>query len=210
MPPKPSFQNSACIQKGTACNLFPKCELKVSCPPRQGKPIIIARPQNHHAGHLKYNKEDPIFITTLEADITKLQGKKMQEGDIEMMLRRLLIFRFHVKLENPAEVPPCGHCFAKLVLNGRGMTPRSSNTAQKRTAGVGFTGDTPEAKRGPQSWSVGDVLQYLDKLDLGHVKDTFINNAVDGELLMGLSPEDLVQELGLTKLQARKIKERLG
>ena len=44
-----------------------------------------ARPQNHQAGHLEYNTEDPIFITILETDITKIQNKKMQEGCIEIV-----------------------------------------------------------------------------------------------------------------------------
>ena len=41
----------------------------------EGQPIVIARPQNQYSGHLKYRGTAPIFITTLESDITKLKGK---------------------------------------------------------------------------------------------------------------------------------------
>ena len=46
-------------------------------------------------------------------------------------------------------------------------------------------------------------------LSLGHVSGTFRANCVDGAFLATLSLEDLVQELGLTTLQARKIIARL-
>ncbi len=175
----------------------------------EGKPIIIARPQNQHVGHLKYNKNDPVFITTLESDITKLEGKKLQEGDIDMMLRRLHIFRFHAQLEAPVEVPPCGRCFATLLLGGAADSS-DSGSARKRNAHPGFTGETPESKRNPTTWTVPDVLQYLDSIGLAHVKEAFEKNAVDGEMLVELSVEDLQTELGLTKLQAKKVKGRVG
>ena len=35
----------------------------------EGKPIVIARPQNQFAGHLRYSKDDPVFITTLLSDL---------------------------------------------------------------------------------------------------------------------------------------------
>lgn len=58
----------------------------------EGKPIVIARPQNQHSGRLKYRWDAPVFTTTLESDIAKLRGKKPEAGDIEMMLRRLKFF----------------------------------------------------------------------------------------------------------------------
>jgi len=174
----------------------------------EGKPLIIARPQNQHLGHLKYNNKDPIFITTLESDITSVKGKRLEEGDIHMMLKRLRIFRFHHTVEKPSEVPACATCFAQFLL-GSG-TPRV-NTCDKRHACAGFTGDTPDAKRrNPYEWSVQEVVQYVEQLELGHVKDKFTENAVDGAMLLQLSEDDLQHELGLTKIQSHKIKTRLA
>lgn len=58
-------------------------------------------------------------------------------------------------------------------------------------------------------WSMAEVSQYLEALGLGQLKPAFEENAVDGEMLVGLSEEDLVSELGCTKLQARKVMQRL-
>lgn len=169
----------------------------------EGKPFVIVRPQNHHTGHLKYTKNDPVFITTLESDITSLERKKIAKGDIDMMLRRLKIFRFHHQLTEPAEIPACAHCFACLLLRSGEAT---RNAGHKRP----FTGNAPEAKRQVTSWQVADVLSYLDTLELTQLKDVFTENAIDGRLLAQLSEEELSTELGATKLQARKIKSRLN
>ena len=59
-------------------------------------------------------------------------------------------------------------------------------------------------------WSIEDVLSYLDTLGLGHLKGNFAQNGVDGADLMNLSEDDLIKELELTKLQARKVKSRLA
>ena len=154
-----------------------------------------------------------MFITTLESDITKLKGKKLEAGDIEMMLRRLKIFRFHAELTEPMKVADCAHCFARLLLGEfdvRGefthcQTPRPS----KRNVPFGHTGYTPEAKRRVDSWTVEEVASFIDGLRLSHVRDNFLFNGVDGQFLLQLSEEDLVSELGLTRLQARLVKSRL-
>jgi len=59
------------------------------------------------------------------------------------------------------------------------------------------------------SWRVEEVLRYLESLELGHVGTKFKENGIDGQMLLDLSEEDLVTELGLTKLQARKVRQRL-
>ena len=218
----------------------------------EGKPIVIARPQNQFAGHLKYSKDDPVFITTLMSDITKVKGKKIEGGDVSMMVKRLKIFPFTYVLEAPSKCKACGHCFSKLLLRsnagGRlliGQDPtaygptgsQEPNAAQagtgpaaaaaaaasadahlptvsspvsgKRLAWQGLTGETPERKRQPASWTVDDVVKYLESLSLDHVASKFRHNGVDGAFLLELAEEDLVLELGLTQLQARKVKSRL-
>ena len=178
----------------------------------EGKPIVIARPQNHCTGHLKYTKDDPVFITTLEADLTSLKGKKILQGDIAMMLKRLRVFKFHRKIENAdVSIRPCGHCFARLLLaRGAGVTverpPRSPAPATR--------------KRGPEAplttcaqtvanWDVDAVVMWLTRMHLGHVSQAFRDNGVDGQYLLELSVADMVSELGLLPLQARKIRSRL-
>ena len=59
------------------------------------------------------------------------------------------------------------------------------------------------------AWSVDDVCRYIIHLELGHVIEAFRENGVDGRMLASLSEADLISELGLKPLQARKVKDRL-
>ena len=52
-------------------------------------------------------------------------------------------------------------------------------------------------------------MAYLGRLGLGHISEPFRANGVDGACLDTLSEDDLAQELGLSKLQARKVMGRL-
>lgn len=91
----------------------------------EGKGFLISRPQNQYSGHLRYSADAPIFISTLEADITTLK-RGVQAGDISMMMKRLKVFRFHHKLVNPdRSIQDCGRCFAKFVLSGAGVLNRA-------------------------------------------------------------------------------------
>jgi hypothetical protein len=180
----------------------------------EGKPIVIARPQNQFSGHLKYCGDAPIFISTLMADIRKIKGKKIEGGDVEMMLKRLKIFEFFRVLKNPVKVPACGRCFATLVLNREGQkshshtsSARGAGLLAKRTASTEI--ELPEAKRSCSSWLVDDVIDYLGNLGLGHLQETFRDNGVDGPMLAELTPAEMQSELGLTLLQARKVQSRL-
>ena len=153
--------------------------------------------------HLKYTKDDPIFITTLMSDITNLKGEKIEGGDVEMMLRRLKVFEFSDALEAPCKAPACGRCFARFLLypDGEPVTPKRPR--------AGHSGETPDRKAGCVAWSVSDVVAFLEDLGLGHVAAAFRDNGVDGAFLEKLSARDLEDELGLTRLQARKVLDRL-
>ena len=86
----------------------------------EGKAIVIARPQNAYAGHLRYTGDAPIFITTLRSDIAHMSGKGILSGDVSMMLARLKIFDFHCRIpDGEAKVPACARCFARFLLRGR-------------------------------------------------------------------------------------------
>ena len=167
----------------------------------EGKSVMIARPQNSFAGHYRYSRGDPVFLTTLEADLHQTRAK-VQQGDVAMMLKRLRLFRFHKVIPAPEEVAPCACCFAHFLLD--------SQFAPHKRPPPGPTGNTPEAKRTSATATVQEVAEWLATIGLGHVAPTFIDNAVDGLFLLGLSEQDLVSELGLTKLQARKVKSRFA
>jgi hypothetical protein len=175
----------------------------------EGKPFSIARPQNQCSGHVLYTLDAPVFVTTLESDIRRVKPG-LQAGDVDMLLKRLLIFRFHAKLQNPdRSIPPCGRCFSDLVM-AAGISSGSSRgpTISTKRSSSGATGSTPETKR-HASWRVDRVVEFLHELELGHLEPAFRENGVDGRFLAELDEADLAQELGMTKLQARKLKSRL-
>ena len=70
----------------------------------------------------------PIFATTKLHDLEKLEKAAADnprtgqptDSDASMLLQRLKVYRFTVRLAPPerqASVPHCAHCFAQLVLN---------------------------------------------------------------------------------------------
>lgn len=124
--------------------------------------------------------------------------KNILPGDRDMMLKRLDVFSFHVKLPRPdTTIPACAKCFA-LFLLGTDAPVSPVPSAQRLPA-----------KRA-RSWSVGDVVEYLESLALPHLAERFRENAVDGQMLLGLTEDDLVRELGVSRLQAKKIMTRMG
>ena len=65
------------------------------------------------------------------------------------------------------------------------------------------------ASEHPRKNSECQVVQFITDLGLGHISEKFRENAVDGQMLLDLSEEDMCAELGLQKLQARKVVQRL-
>ncbi|KAL4433443.1 hypothetical protein ABPG77_010296 [Micractinium sp. CCAP 211/92] len=59
------------------------------------------------------------------------------------------------------------------------------------------------------AWSRQDVCFFLERLGLEDLKLAFQKNAVDGADLVGLTDTDLIDSLGCTQLQARKIRSHL-
>lgn len=140
-----------------------------------------------------------------------------------MMVKRLRIFEFFMVLTNPLKVRPCARCFAEFLFElappqqaGHGSSgsdsgvvlPTTQAPHQKRGS-ARATGETPDAKRNCKQWEIDDVCQYLARLGLGHVEAKFRENAIDGEMLAELNEADMQSELGLTLLQARKVRARL-
>nr|XP_054750734.1 titin-like [Lytechinus pictus] len=50
-----------------------------------------------------------------------------------------------------------------------------------------------------------EVVSFLEARKLGKYSESFIQNDIDGELLLALDEEIMIDELGLTKLDARKL-----
>lgn len=172
----------------------------------EGAPFIISRPQNQFSGHLRYAKDDPVFITTLQSDLTELKGKKfLQQGDVEMMLKRLLVFNFTKPIAIPKPVVQgCAHCFAHFLVSHPllpiAAAPSSAATTPQHP---------PVSVEDAESWSVADVVSFLHGLSLGHLAPTFQDNGIDGAMLCELTLEDLMESLGLKPLQAKKVMNRL-
>ena len=137
------------------------------------------------------------------------------------MAKRLRVFRFHQKLVKPDRtLPACGRCFAAFLLQpaalcdsllgGAGRNVDEAPTSSKRPA-EGHTGNTPAGKRCSESrsWTIDEAITFVRDLGLGQLEISFRSNAVDGRLLAELSEAELVSELGMTKLQAKKLASRL-
>ena len=171
----------------------------------EGAPFVIARPQNQFSGHLRYSKDDPVFITTLLADLTALKGKRfLQQGDLDMMLKRLVVFQFAKQISIPkAVVEGCASCFAKFILQTQApvhapLDPAPADLNRRKLQ-----------LQDAETWSVQDVVTFLGELALGHLAPVFEDNGVDGQMLCELSLDDLTSSLGLKPLQARKLMNRL-
>ena len=123
------------------------------------------------------------------------------DGDRDMMLKRLKIFRFHERLLNPDRtIPACARCFSTFLLRV-GPAP-GLLASQKRPTVDALTPDSRDATK----WDVDTVILWLHRsLHLGHLGDQFRTNGVGGAYLQHLSGEDLVNHLGLLPLQARKV-----
>ena len=92
-----------------------------------GSAVPIARPQNQAAftGHLLYRGSAPIFATTKLQDIDRLRTASEPnpstgvpgDGNASMILRRLKVFAFPLRVPPPpTHVPCCPRCCAQLLL----------------------------------------------------------------------------------------------
>ena len=94
----------------------------------EGKPVPIARPQDHFLGHCLYKGTAPIFITTPLKRLQKLieEAEHARQNGVaceaSMVLRRLKIYKFEAVLPKPAEqIPACASCFAKFLFEGEAL-----------------------------------------------------------------------------------------
>ena len=60
-------------------------------------------------------------------------------------------------------------------------------------------------------WSVEHVCSFVGELELpASVVGAFRQNAIDGDLLLGLSDDEMVEELGMRKLMVRKLRREMS
>lgn len=83
----------------------------------EGAKVHLSAPKNHAAEDILFSKDTPIFATSI-AKIRKYTAGTVNEMETEMMDARWNIFNFHYQIsrENIKEIPPCSHCFSKLIL----------------------------------------------------------------------------------------------
>ena len=123
-----------------------------------------------------------------------------------MMLKRLDVFRFTHVIVDKKNIPPCPKCFSDLLLQR--STGSSGSPSRKRTTPA--TPITP-VRSSAETWNVEEVVGFFAQLgyDSAEVAAKIREGAVDGRLLLALTEEDLVQEVGLSRLQAKKAIQRL-
>ena len=83
-----------------------------------GSAVPIAKPQTGQgaASHLVYEGRAPVFITTSSDQIEALTAAG--DGDANMILQRLQVFHFTVRVAKPhPTIPCCPRCVANFVLS---------------------------------------------------------------------------------------------
>ena len=64
------------------------------------------------------------------------------------------------------------------------------------------------SKEAVAQWSVQDAMQYF--LELEHMNSVIVAQAIDGRMLVELVESDIdMQELGFSRFQTMKIKQRM-
>ena len=81
-------------------------------------------------------------------------------------------------------------------------SPRASGAAS--SSWEGRAGDGAAAPKRASTWNEAQVIAFFEDIGFGHVKEKIVHAAMDGHVLCSLSEAEMVTELGLTKLQARK------
>ena len=128
-----------------------------------------------------------------------------------MMKKRLKVFEFkHVFPHR--EVAACARCFARFLVGSAAPLPAPAPISPPPSASASSNpaaAAAPARKRRCVAWGIAEVVEYVTSLGFAHAASAFRENGVDGEFLAGLTVSDLQEELGLTRLQAKKVLDRL-
>ena len=84
----------------------------------EGHVVHFAAPKTTYSKDIEFSKDTPIFATS-KSPITFVKGSIIDDRETEMMnVRwRMFTFRHQIDLQDQKSVQPCGHCFAKLLLD---------------------------------------------------------------------------------------------
>ena len=96
----------------------------------EGQPVHLAPPKSHFCKDIVFDKDTPIFGTS-KHELVFVRGGVVDERETEMMKVRWRIFRLSRQIlqQDQKAVPPCGKCFARLVLSefGRASTEQQED-----------------------------------------------------------------------------------
>ena len=83
----------------------------------EGQLVHLPAPKSHYAKDIAFTGDTPIFATG-KNPIVFVKNGALDEKETEMMNVRWKIFRFHAQIpqEKQKQLPPCGKCFATLIL----------------------------------------------------------------------------------------------
>lgn len=83
-----------------------------------GQLVHLPAPKSHYAKDIVFNSDTPIFATG-KNPIMFIKNGAIDERESEMMSVRWVTITFHAQIpqSKQKEIPPCGKCFARLVLD---------------------------------------------------------------------------------------------
>ena len=83
----------------------------------EGQTIHLAAPKTHFSQDIVLDHDVPIFCTTKEP-FTFVRAGVVDLVETQMMAVRWRTFHFfhQIPAEHQVETPPCGHCFARLIM----------------------------------------------------------------------------------------------
>ena len=96
----------------------------------EGEHINVARPKNR-GGNAEFKSDAPVFMTAPQ-EVELYRGKCRDEYETTQMRNRVSYLRFtqvFIKEEGVPDVKPCGHCGARLYLEGADPWPARVRTS---------------------------------------------------------------------------------
>ncbi len=95
----------------------------------EGQPVHLPAPKSHFCKDIVFDRDTPIFGIS-KHELVFVRGGVVDERETEMMQARWRIFHLsrQIRQQDQRAVPPCGKCFARLVLSEIG---RASSEEQE-------------------------------------------------------------------------------
>ena len=83
----------------------------------EGHVVHFAAPKTSYSKDIEFSSDTPLFATA-QAPISFVKGSFIDDRETEMMQVRWRFFYFNYQFQPQEQktVPPCGHCFAKMLL----------------------------------------------------------------------------------------------